>query len=373
MMDDETATRTVNYTRAKLSFDRREGWYSATVLTVFLVTGLLPSLFVLFSSTLGGGVWAQAAALYLIGIALQLPGLPFDYARQFKLEERFGFNRSTLRLWVADQVKGMLVGALLLIPLAALLLAIVGWFPRWWWLIGYAVYFGFMLTLMVLYPRWILPLFNKLEPLPPGELRERLLKLAEKARFTAQNILVIDGSKRSSHANAYFSGFGKFRQIVLFDTLIDQLEHPELEAVLAHEIGHYRKGHIPKMLIISAATGLLGFAAIAWLAQQPWFLTGFGFPADSGVAAVFLLFGIVSGVVTFWFSPILSRLSRHHEYEADQFAREMVGGPDSLVAALRKLSQKNLSNLLPHPLYSGWYYSHPTVIERESALAESGN
>ncbi|MDE3084264.1 MAG: M48 family metallopeptidase, partial [Verrucomicrobiota bacterium] len=208
-----------------------------------------------------------------------------------------------------------------------------------------------------------------LTPLPEGDLRARLMSLAERTGFRAKTIEVIDGSKRSAHSNAYFTGFGRFRRIVLFDTLIAQLEPEELEAVLAHEIGHYRLGHVPRLLAVSAALQLGGFAALAWLVRSPWFVTAFGFPAGE-LAPAFLLFGLLGGLVTFWFSPIGNFFSRRHEYAADAFARDALGAPAPMIGALRKLAKKNLSNLTPHPLFSGFYYSHPVLTEREQALAD---
>jgi STE24 endopeptidase len=222
--------------------------------------------------------------------------------------------------------------------------------------------------MMVLAPVLILPLFNKFTPLPEGSLRERLLKLAEQTRFRARSIQVMDGSKRSRHSNAFFTGFGGFRKIVLFDTLIQQLAEPELAAVLAHEIGHFKKKHIPKTLVVSALGSLGGLYLISLLAKQDWFYRGFGFEPGSIVPAL-LLFGLLSGVVTFWFSPLAHWWSRRYEYQADAFAAEVMSEPSSLIGALRKLNEKNLSNLTPHPLYSGFYYSHPTLLEREQALA----
>ncbi|HOY59746.1 MAG TPA: M48 family metallopeptidase, partial [Verrucomicrobiota bacterium] len=213
------------------------------------------------------------------------------------------------------------------------------------------------------------PLFNKFTPLAEGTLRERLLALAARTRFRAQSIQVMDGSKRSRHSNAFFTGFGRFRKIVLFDTLIQQLAEPELEAVLAHEIGHYRKRHVFKLLAWSALTLLAAFYAIAWLADQPWFFHAFGFTPGNIVPAL-LLFALLSGAVTFWFSPLANLWSRRFEYQADAFAAEVMGDPQSLIDALRKLNEKNLSNLTPHPWYSGFHYSHPTLLERESALRQ---
>jgi STE24 endopeptidase len=223
----------------------------------------------------------------------------------------------------------------------------------------------------VLYPKLILPLFNKLTPLAEGGLRTCLLALADRTGFRAKTIEVMDGSKRSAHSNAFFTGFGRFRRIVLYDTLVTQLTEAELAAVLAHEIGHYKRGHIPEMLAVAAALQLGGFALIAWLARSSWFNAAFGFQLDE-LAPTFLLFGLLSGLVTFWFSPVLNLVSRKHEYEADAFARDAVGGAAPVVDALRKLAKKNLTNLTPHPLYSGFHYSHPTLTERERALMGAG-
>ena len=233
--------------------------------------------------------------------------------------------------------------------------------------VGFWVLFGFQLLMLVLYPKLILPLFNKLTPLPEGELRDRLLALGDRTGFKAQAIQVMDGSKRSGHSNAFFTGFGRYRRIVLYDTLMNQLSEEELEAVLAHEIGHYRCGHIPKMIAISAAMLLGGFALIAWLANSTWFNPAFGLPLGE-IAPSLLLFGLLSGAVTFWFSPIGNFFSRKHEYEADTFARDAMKSGEPLSGALRKLAQKNLSNLTPHPWFSAFYYSHPTLVERERAL-----
>jgi STE24 endopeptidase len=311
--------------------------------------------------------WSGALFLVAVGLVLSLPGLPFDWWGQFRLEARFGFNKSSLSLWAVDQVKSAALGVVIGFPLLWALLALVRWVGPWWWLWGFALLFTFQLSMILLYPKLILPLFNKLTPLAEGEMRTRLLALAERAGFRAQTIEVMDGSKRSGHSNAFFTGFGRFRRIVLFDTLMQQLAPEELEAVLAHEIGHYKRGHVPQRIALMAAGELGGLALIAWLARVPWFNTAFGLPAGE-TAPAFLLVALIGGLATFWFSPLGNWLSRRHEYEADAFARQAMGGPAALVAALHKLAEKNLSNLTPHPLYSGFYYSHPTILERERAL-----
>jgi STE24 endopeptidase len=229
------------------------------------------------------------------------------------------------------------------------------------------------LLLLVIAPAIIMPLFNKFTPLPEGTLRERLFALAQRTDFPTRSIDVMDGSKRSRHSNAFFTGLGRFRKIVLFDTLIAQLTEPELESVLAHEIGHYKKRHVIKLLGVSVAGVLVAFAAIAWLARQQWFYRTFGFQYQAGFAAAnvvpaMLLFALLAGTISFWISPVVHVWSRSFEYEADAFARATMGEVQSLIRALRKLSEKNLSNLTPHPLYSSVYYSHPTLLEREQAL-----
>jgi STE24 endopeptidase len=244
----------------------------------------------------------------------------------------------------------------------------VEWTGAFWWLWAWAALMVFQLLMVVLAPVLIMPLFNKFTPLPEGNLRERLLALGQRTGFLARSIQLMDGSKRSRHSNAFFTGFGRFRKIVLFDTLVQQLTEPELEAVLAHEIGHYKKKHIPKMLLWSAFTSLVAFYIVSLLAKQDWFYRGFGFQPGGGIAPALLLFSLLAGVVTFWFSPLAHWWSRRYEYQADAFAAQTMNEPQSLIGALRKLNEKNLSNLTPDPWYSGFYYSHPTLLEREKAL-----
>ena len=368
IMDEATYRKSADYTLARSRFGVITEVFDTLVLALVVFGGVLPALFAWTSGWAGpAATWDDALFILLAGGLLAIPSLPFEWWSQFRLEARFGFNRSTPGLWIADKLKGLLVTLVIGFPLLWALLSLVHWVGAAWWIWGFALVFGFQLLMMVLYPKLILPLFNKLTPLPEGELRTRLLALGDRTGFRAKAIEVLDGSKRSAHSNAYFTGFGRFRRIVLFDTLISQLAPAELEAVLAHEIGHYRRGHIPKMLALSAAMLFAGFAVVAWLARSPWFNAAFGFPPGE-LAPAFLLFGLLSGLVMFWFTPVMNLLSRKHEYEADAFAREAVGGAGPMVGALRKLAQKNLSNLTPHPWFSAFYYSHPTLVEREAAL-----
>ena len=368
VMDDETYSKSVDYSLEKSRFSIITTLYGAVVLAVVILSGFLPWLWHALEGFWGGSLWAQAGYLVAVTVILGIPDLPFDWYSTFKLEEKYGFNKSTLGLWISDKIKGTLVGFVIGFPLICLLLKLVDWLGNYWWFWGFVVVFVFQLAMMVLYPKLIMPLFNKLEPLEAGDLKDELMDLSDKSGFAAKTIEVMDGSKRSGHSNAFFTGFGKFRRIVLFDTLMEQLETNELKAVLAHEIGHYKRGHIPKMIAMSAGGMLLAFWMIAYLANSPWFYGGFGFEGVTSIAPAFLLFSILSGLVSSWLTPVFSILSRKHEYEADAFARDAMDEPDSLIAALRKLNEKNLSNLTPHPLYSAFYYSHPTLLERESAL-----
>ena len=369
-IDLPTYKKSVEYTAAKTRFGIVTDLFDAGVLALVLLLGILPWFYELFSAWFGIGIWGQALVLFLTGLVLGIPSMPFDWWGTFKLEERFGFNKSTKKLWVVDKIKGTLIGFVIGYPLLALLIYLVSAAGALWWLWGFAVFFIFQLVMVVAYPMFIMPLFNKLEPMEAGELKTRLFALADRTGFQTQTILVMDGSKRSGHSNAFFSGFGRFRRIVLFDTLIEQMEPDELEAVLAHEIGHYKLGHIPKMMAMAAVSSLGMFAVLGWLANAGWFTRSFHFSssAEGQIVPVLLLFMLLSGLVTFWLSPLTSRLSRKHEYEADAFARDAMGGYAPLSQALRKLHKENLSNLTPHPLYSNFHYSHPTLVEREASL-----
>ncbi len=373
IIDEATYRRSIDYTLAKSRFGDIANLFDAGLLIALLFSGVLPWAFERFSVSLGTSILAMAGFLFVTGVALSIPGLPFAWYAQFKLEERFGFNTTTTRTWVLDRVKGFLLAGLLGYPLLALVLKLVEWTGANWWLWAAAVLIAFQLLLLLIAPVLIMPLFNKFTPLPEGALRERLFALAQRTNFPTRSIEVMDGSKRSRHSNAFFTGFGRFRKIILFDTLIAQLTEPEVESVLAHEIGHYKKRHVLKLLGFSIAGVLVAFAAITWLAGQRWFYRAFGFEHQAGFAAAsvvpaMLLFALLAGTISFWASPFIHIWSRRFEYEADAFAHAAMGEAQSFIRALRKLSEKNLSNLTPHPLYSRFYYSHPTLLERERAL-----
>ena len=367
IVDEPTYAKSVQYTLAKNRLSQFEDTYDTAILLLVLFSGVLPWAFGALTGWLGTSAWAMAAFLFVVGVAISLTGLPFDWHADFHLEQRFGFNTTTAKTWWVDRLKGFLLALVLGYPLLVLVLKLFEWTGAWWWLWAWGALLGFQLVMFVLAPVLILPLFNKFTPLPEGSLRERLLGLAQRTGFRARSIEVMDGSKRSRHSNAFFAGLGRFRKIVLFDTLMAQLAEPELEAVLAHEIGHFKKRHIAKRLVLSTASSLAAFWLVSILARADWVYRAFGF-LPGNIAPALLLFGLLAGVVGFWFSPLAHWLSRRHEYEADAFAADVMKSPTDLIGALRKLEEKNLSNLTPHPLYSGFYYSHPTLPERERAL-----
>lgn len=369
-MDFDTYRKGISYTLDKTKFGIFESFCGLIFLSLVLALWILPKMFDLGMDAFGVSVFGQAVTLIAMAVVLSLPDLPFELYSQFVIEQEYGFNNSTIKLWIADKFKSLLVGLVLGAPILTLLLWFSESFKQTWWIWGFIAVAIFQILMIIVYPRFIIPLFNKLEDLPDGELKERLFDLADRGGFKARTIQVIDGSKRSSHSNAYFTGFGKFRRIVLFDTLIEQLDTPELEAVLAHEIGHYKKGHIVKIMAMSFAMTFLTFAIMGYLSNSEWFYLGFGFCEASGFGPVLLMYSLFAGAFTFWLTPIFNIFSRKNEYEADKFAASICGGSESLVSALRKLHKKNLGNLTPHPLYSAFYYSHPTLLERQEALSK---
>src|SRR5678815_4734266 len=278
MVDEPTYRSSVDYTLAKSGFGEVVTLFDAALLIILLFSGVLPWAFGKLLAAFGSSVWTMAGFLFATGVALSIVSLPFAWYTQFKLEDRFGFNTTTLKTWVLDRLKGLLLAVLLGFPLLVLVLKLIEWTGANWWIWAAVVVIAFQLLLMLVAPAVIMPLFNKFTPLPENStLRERLFALAQRTDFPTRSIEVMDGSKRSRHSNAFFTGFGRFRKIVLFDTLIAQLSEPELEFVLAHEIGHYKKRHVVKFLAFSIAGVFAALAAIAWLARQEWFYGAFGF------------------------------------------------------------------------------------------------
>ena len=308
------------------------------------------------------------AAFVLIGSLLDLP---WELWSTFRIEQAFGFNRMTLRLYVSDQLKGLAVALALGLPILALILWLMGAAGPRWWLWAWAVWMGFQLLVMVLYPTVIAPLFNKFEPLADMALKERVERLMARCGFASKGLFVMNGSLRSAHGNAYFSGFGPAKRVVFFDTLLSKLDGGEVEAVLAHELGHFKHRHITKRIALAFAISLAGFALLGWLQQQPAFYLGLGVqpslgaPNDARALMLFLLAGPVFG---FFVTPLASHLSRRDEFQADAYARAQASAAD-LSSALLKLHEDNAGTLTPDPVYARFYYSHPPAAERLAALA----
>ena len=310
---------------------------------------------------------ALLAAFSLIGAVLDLP---FELYSTFRIEQRFGFNRMTWKMYFGDMLKTAAVGLLIGLPVAALILWIMGHTGGLWWLWAWAAWMGFNLLILVLYPTVIAPLFNKFEPLADESLKARVQALMTRCGFAAKGLFVMDGSKRSAHANAYFTGFGAAKRVVFFDTLLNKLSPGEVEAVLAHELGHFKHRHVIKRIVSMFALSLVGFALLGWLSGQAWFYNGLGVQASMNApndALALLLFLLVVPVFSFFVSPLFAQLSRRHEFEADAYACAQADGRD-LAAALLKLNADNAATLTPDPLYVRFYYSHPPAGERLAAL-----
>jgi STE24 endopeptidase len=314
-------------------------------------------------------VLRQLALLIAVILASALVDLPFAWYRQFRLEARFGFNKMTPALFLADLAKGALLGVVLGAPLLVVVLGLMDWAGRLWWLYAWFVWVGFQALMLLCYPIFIAPLFNKFEPLADQSLRARIDALLGRCGFAAKGVFVMDGSRRSAHGNAYFWGIGAAKRIVFFDTLLARLSASEIEAVLAHELGHFKRHHVGKRLAWSFATSLAGLALLGWLAGQSWFYQDLGTSPTlaSRNAVALILFFYVLPVFTFLLSPLVSLASRRHEYEADAFAASQTG-PGELIKALVKLYEDNASTLTPDPVHSAFYDSHPPATLRIAHL-----
>ncbi|WP_374407672.1 M48 family metallopeptidase [Hydrogenophaga sp.] len=372
-IDTQAHRKAADYTVAKARFGMLEAAVEAALLLGWTLLGGLHALNQVLLDWLGPGLWQQLALLSAFAVIGGLLTLPLGWWSTFRLEERFGFNHMSLGLWLGDQIKGALVGALIGLPIVALVLWLMGTAGPWWWVWAWGVWMIFNLVLLVLYPTVIAPLFNKFVPLEDEALKARVNALMQRCGFAAKGLFVMDGSKRSAHANAYFTGFGAAKRVVFFDTLLKQLSPPEIDAVLAHELGHYKRRHILQRTLLMFAMSLAGFAALGWLSQQAWFYTGLGVlpsleaPND---ALALLLFLMVVPLCTYFLSPLLAQLSRRHEFEADAYACAHTDGHD-LASALLKLYKDNASTLTPDPVYARYYYSHPPASERIARLQGS--
>ena len=365
--------KAADYTIAKTRFGLLELAIGTVVLLGWTLLGGLDALNAALLHTMGGGMWQQLALLAAFALISGLIDLPTSYYQTFVLEQRFGFNKMSLGLWLGDLLKGAAMGAIIGLPIVAVILWLMGAAGRWWWLWAWAVWMGFNLLLMVVYPTFIAPLFNKFKPLEDETLKARVQALMQRCGFSAKGLFVMDGSRRSAHANAYFTGFGASKRVVFFDTLLQKLSADEVDAVLAHELGHFKHKHIVKRMVSLFVITLLGFALLGWLSQQGWFYSGLGVTPNFNIAGVpgsapndalaLLLFMLAVPVFSGFISPLMAHWSRKHEFEADAYAVQHTRAQD-LQSALLKLYEDNASTLTPDPIYVRYYYSHPPAVER---------
>jgi len=358
--------RAADYTVARAKLGLLERTYDAIVLVCLTLLGGLQAIDLAVAGVVSNDFLRQLLLLATVALLLGLLGLPFTLWRQFRLEARFGFNRMTPGLFASDAVKGLLVAAVLGLPLAAAVLWLMGSAGPYWWIWAWALWTVFNLSLLIVYPMFIAPLFNKFTPLQDPELAGRIQRLAQRCGFALNGLFVMDGSRRSAHGNAYFTGFGRSRRIVFFDTLLARLNADEIEAVLAHELGHFAKRHIIRRVLISFAAALAFFALLGWISRQPWFYVGLGVLPQLGGrndAMALLLFFLAIPVFTFMFTPLASWYSRRDEFEADRYAAQQ-SSPERLVSALVKLYDDNAATLTPDPVHSAFYDSHPPAAVR---------
>ncbi len=372
--------KAADYTIARARFGLLSLAFNAAVLLGWTLLGGLDALngWVLGASQalqgLGPGWQAMGYQLGLVASFVLIGGLldlPWELWATFRIEQSFGFNRMTLGLYMTDLVKGLAVGLALGLPILAVILWLMSAAGPLWWFWAWAVWMGFQMLVMVLYPTLIAPLFNKFEPLADAALKQRVEQLMARAGFAAKGLFVMDGSKRTAHGNAYFSGFGPAKRVVFLDTLLTKLNGGEVEAVLAHELGHFKHRHIAKRIALAFAMSLAGFALLGWLAQQPAFYLGLGVQPSLGApndALALLLFMLAGPVFGFFITPLASHFSRRDEFQADAYACAQASGAD-LSSALLKLHEDNAGTLTPDPVYARFYYSHPPAAERLAALA----
>jgi STE24 endopeptidase len=366
--------KAADYTVAKQRLGMIETLSETALLLLLTLGGGIALLFAWTERVDVAPLWRDVLLLAGVAVVSGVVGLPFSWWQTFRVEERFGFNRTTLKLWIADIIKGLAVGIVLGLPITLLALWLMKHAGALWWVWVWLAWMGFQVLLLVLFPTVIAPLFNKFSPMPDGPARQRIERLLARCDFAARGLFVVDGSRRSGHGNAYFTGFGRARRVVFFDTLLERLDPDEIEAVLAHELGHFKLRHVLKRVAWSAALSLAFLALLAFLATQPWFYGGLGFAQEAIPAAMerpgvaLALFMLVLPVFTFVLGPLAALYSRKHEFEADAFAAQHASAA-ALTHALVKMYEDNASTLTPDPLHSAFYDSHPPAAVRVARLA----
>jgi STE24 endopeptidase len=365
--------KAADYTLAKGRFGLLTSAFGSAVLVGWTLLGGLDALNIAVRDAVAprwGLLGYQLALLGAFALVSGLLDLPFELYSTFRIEQRFGFNRMTWALWLRDLLLGVALTLVLGAPLAAAVLWLMAHSGGLWWLWVWATLTAYQLLMMVIVPLWVMPLFNRFEPLPDEALRERVQALMQRCGFAAKGLFVMDGSKRSAHANAYFTGLGRSKRVVFFDTLLAQLNPSEVEAVLAHELGHFKHRHVLKRMVGIFGFSLAALALLGWLGGRTWFYAGLGVHPNVSApndALALLLFALAVPVFGYFVSPLLSRWSREQEFEADAFACAQADGRE-LASALLKLHEDNAGTLTPDPVYARFYYSHPPAAERLAAL-----
>jgi len=358
--------KAADYTSAKTRLSLLSTPFNALLLLIFTLGGGIQWIADLWLTTFTNSLIQGLATILTVLLLSSLLEMPFSLYRTFVIEARYGFNKMTLAMYLADAAKGLLIGAIFVLPLLFGVLWLMERMGENWWLYVWGVWVTFNLLLLFIYPSFIAPLFNKFTPLQDETLKMRIKALLQKCGFTAQGLFVMDGSKRSSHGNAYFTGFGKTKRIVFFDTLLERLAPTEIEAVLAHELGHFKRHHVLKRIVFTFALSLGFLWLLAQLMDANWFYGGLGVTTPSTALAL-LLFFMVLPVFSFLLHPLMSYYSRKHEFEADAYAAQQTSAHD-LASALVKMYQDNAATLTPDPLYSTFYDSHPPALMRVARL-----
>jgi len=358
--------KAADYSQAKLKLGNFDGLLSIVVLLSFTLGGGINLAFSYWPTVIESPLWAGVAATASIFLLMTLIEIPTSLYQTFVIEEKFGFNKSSVGQFIKDQVLQLTLGAAIGLPFLALILWVMDNVGSLWWLWAWAILMTFSLLMSWLYPTVIAPLFNKFTPMEEGSLKERIQGLLTRCGFNSQGIFIMDGSKRSGHGNAYFTGLGNNKRIVFFDNLVASLDEEELESVLAHELGHFKCKHVIKMLFATSIMSLISFAVLGWLINEAWFYNGLGVEQASNAAAL-LLFMLVSSSFTFFMQPISAYFQRKFEFEADDFAANNAKST-KMISALVKLYEENANTLTPDPLYSAFHYSHPPAAIRIAHL-----
>ncbi|MCB6184627.1 M48 family metallopeptidase [Leeia sp. TBRC 13508] len=358
--------KAADYTITKLQFSRLTLLVDVVWTLALTIGGVLSGVYQLTGKWFSSPIWHPVAAMVVVMLIQGVIGLPASLWKTFRIEAAFGFNRLTVKLFFLDLIKGAVVGTLIGVPFLAAALWLLKSMGAYWWVYVWAMWLSFNLLMLAVYPTFIAPLFNKFTPLEDEALKARIEGLLKRCGFASSGVFVMDGSKRSSHGNAYFTGFGSNKRIVFFDTLIERLTPEEIEAVLAHELGHFKHKHIVKRMVWMFGSALVALGIAGWAVEQPWLYTGLGVSQQDTALGLFLFF-IVAPLVTLPLGPLSSYYSRKHEFEADAFAASQSDAKD-LISGLVKLYRDNASTLTPDPLHSAFYDSHPPASLRIAAL-----